>query len=649
MTTKADEEAANAPAVPVSEDEFAGVKRVLTGPAAIALYVFGVLYVSFHLYGLLLRPIDPLLYRAIHLSGGMVLGFSIHAATAASPRHRLSVVDIALIAIAVAAAGYIWWELDGLQFRAGAMWTPGDTIVGFVGTALTLEFARRTAGIALPIIAGVFLLYCFVGPWLPWFLHHNGYEFGQLFSYIFSDQGIFGDTIQVSATFIIMFVCFGAFLQMSKVGDYFNDLAISLVGWARGGPAKATVISGVLFGTVSGSSVANVVASGSLTIPMMRKVGYDRATAGAVEATSSTGGQLTPPVMGAGAFIMAELLGRPYTEIAFAAIIPCLLFYTACYVHCDLHAVRHGLRGLPRGELPPIGAIVRRIYMLLPIIVLVTTFIQGYSGFRAAALAILTAIVVSLTNLAPPRSLGEARDTAWRFAASIIGALERTARDVVQLVAICACAGIIVGVIALTGLGGRFAQLLLAIAGQNQVLALVFTMIVTVILGMGMPTTAAYAVAASVVAPGLLKIGIPPLTAHMFIFYYAVLSAITPPVAVASFAAAGIAKADPWRTSWIAVRLGLATMIVPFMFFVSPLLLGQGAFLDVMYVFGTAALGVFFLAASTEGWLYGLVPLPLRVLLFIAAICLIVPEGSTDLIGAAIGGGVFLVQRLRAR
>jgi TRAP transporter 4TM/12TM fusion protein len=425
---------------------------------------------------------------------------------------------------------------------------------------------------------------------------------------------------------------------VSKVGDYFNDLAFSLFGWTRGGPAKATVASGVLFGAISGSSVANVVASGAISIPMMRRVGYDRATAGAVEATSSTGGQITPPVLGAGAFLMAEITGIPYGEIAFAAIIPCILFYIACFMHVELHARIHGLEGLPRSELPPLGALLRKAYLFAPLIVMVWTLMSGYSAFRAGTLGILSAIVVSWLS----------RETAIGPRRAVEG-LAQAARDSLQLVAVCACAGIIVGVIALTGIGGRFAQLMLALAGESQLYAMLFAMVIALILGMGMPTTAAYAIAAAVVAPGLQRMGVPPLVAHMFIFYFAVISSITPPVALASFAAAAIAKADPWKTAFISVKMGLATFIVPFMFFYSPLLLGQGSAVAVTQVLLTASLGVILLACATEGWLGGRLNWPLRAVTFVAALCLITPGTVTDLVGLAIGLAVWAYARLVRR
>jgi TRAP transporter 4TM/12TM fusion protein len=519
---------------------------------------------------------------------------------------------------------------------------------------------------------------------------------------------MFGVTTQVSSSYIILFVCFAAFLQVSKVGDYINDLCNALFGWARGGPAKAAVASGALFGTISGSSVANVVASGMVTIPMMRKVGYDRATAAAIEATSSTGGQLTPPVLGAGAFLMAEITGIPYGDIALAAVLPALLFYVACWVHVDYHAVRLGLRGLSREELPALNRMLRMLYLFSPIVVLVWALLDGYSPFRAGGLGILTALVAGwlsrvfrdLESTAPARAapagwlgligalllraavlavscgvlylgvvylhgiatkaLGDWAGYALAIALVLVPAvlfgwrrtveaLNLAARDTVQLVAVCACAGIIVGVVGLTGIGGRFSEMILGVAGANQLLALLFVAMVALILGMGMPTTAAYAIAAAVLAPGLAKIGIPILVAHMFIFYFAVISAITPPVALASFAAAGMAQADPWKTSWIALKMGLATFIVPFMFYFSPVLLWKGSIVDIVQAAVTGSIGVWFLAGSTEGWFGGRLAIPLRVALFAAALCLIHPGTITDLIGLAISVPIYLFQRIRAR
>lgn len=693
---------------PVVEEDFGGNKRSLRRWEAVLLSALCVGFTSFHLFVLNIYSLEPLLFRAIHVGWGGAIGFMIYAATRRFRDTGVPWYDWLLVAASLACAIYVTVELDGLLFRAGAQFTTGDVITGFVGTLLILEFTRRTSGLALPIIAAVFIVYCFVGPWMPGVLEHKGFEIPRFFTYIYSEYGIFGVTTQVSSSYIILFVCFAAFLQVSKVGDYINDLCNAMFGWARGGPAKAAVASGILFGSISGSAVANVVASGMVTIPMMRKVGYDKETAAAIEATSSTGGQITPPVLGAGAFLMAEITGIPYGEIALAAVIPALLFYIACWIHVDLHAIRLGLRGMRRDELPPISEMMKRLYLFSPILVLIWALLAGYSPFRAGGLGILAALVsgwlaVRFSDL--DLSVGSQRpDTpllavatvllvrvlsllaigavagliivyipgwlrgvagewagmgvaiaviaglAWLFGwRKTLEGLNLAARDTIQLVAVCACAGIIVGVVALTGIGGRFSEMILNVAGASQFLAMFFAAVVALILGMGMPTTAAYAIAAAVIAPGLTKIGIPTLVAHMFVFYFAVISSITPPVALSSFAAAGMCNADPWKTSWIALKMGLATFIVPFMFFFAPVLLMKGEWTAIAQAFVSASIGVWFLAGSTEGWFGGKLAMPLRVMLFGAALCLMHPGTITDMIGLAVGVPIYLWQRLQLR
>ncbi|MFN7086876.1 MAG: TRAP transporter permease [Burkholderiales bacterium] len=693
-------------APPDSDEEFSGNKRLLKRWEMLLLAGLCIGFTLFHLFVLNVYSLEPLLFRAIHVGWGGAIGFVIYSATARVDKAGVPWYDWVLVLASIGCAIYIIIELDGLLFRAGAQFTPGDVITGVIGTLLILEFSRRTSGLALPVIAGLFILYAFVGQWMPGVLRHNGFAPDRFFTYIYSEYGVFGVTTQVSSSYIILFVTFAAFLQVSKVGDYINDLCNALFGWARGGPAKAAVASGVMFGSISGSAVANVVASGMVTIPMMRKVGYDRATAAAIEATSSTGGQITPPVLGAGAFLMAEITGIPYTTIALAAVIPALLFYIACWIHVDLHAIRLGLKGVARSELPPIKLMMTRIYLFSPLIVFVWALVEGYSPFRAGGLGIVAALIASwlsrvFNDIGGADGAEDVRTVAAviaallsRFAALALGgaalvavaqygipavagfgdaavwgvitlmvivpvilfgwrrtleALNLAARDTIQLVAVCACAGIIVGVIALTGIGGRFSELILGIAGASQFAAMLFAALVALVLGMGMPTTAAYAIAAAVIAPGLTKIGIPALVAHMFVFYFAVVSAITPPVALASFAAAGMAQADPWKTSWVALKMGLATFIVPFMFFFSPVLLMQGSWPDIIQATVSASIGVWFLAGSTEGWFGGKLAMPLRVVLFIAALSLLHPGGASDLVGLGLGLPIYLWQRLRHR
>lgn len=688
------------------DEEFSGNKRLLRRWETLLLAVMCVGFTVFHLYVLNVYSLEPLLFRAIHVGWGAALGLIIYAPFRRAAKAGVPWYDWLLVLASIACAIYIVVELDGLLFRAGAQFTTGDVIVGFVGTLLVLEFTRRTSGLALPIVAGIFIIYAFVGPWMPGVLEHKGFAIDRFFTYIYSEYGVFGVTTQVSSSYIILFVTFAAFLHVSRVGDYINDLCNAMFGWSRGGPAKAAVASGIMFGSISGSAVANVVASGMVTIPMMRKVGYDRPTAAAIEATSSTGGQITPPVLGAGAFLMAEITGIPYGQIALAAVIPALLFYIACWIHVDLHAIRLGLKGVSRSELPPLKLMLTRLYLFSPLIVFVWALLEGYSPFRAGGLGIMAALIAGwlsriFDDLKSADGVEDIRTASavmaallLRFAALATGgillvlgfqygvpllrqfsdaavwimvvvlvflpaglfgwkrtleALSLAARDTVQLVAVCACAGIIVGVIALTGIGGRFSELILGIAGASQLVAMLFAATVALVLGMGMPTTAAYAIAAAVIAPGLTKIGVPVLVAHMFVFYFAVVSAITPPVALASFAAAGMAQADPWKTSWIALKMGLATFLVPFMFFYSPVLLMQGEWLAITQAVVTASVGVWFLAGSTEGWFGGKLPMPLRVVLFAAALCMLHPGAITDIIGLAVGVPIYLWQRLRLR
>jgi len=630
----------------VDDMEFASARRELAGWQGLAWRAAASAFVLWHMWILLVMPVDPTISRAVHVFLGAALGFALFAPRASGdPGRRVAWYDWLLMLPCLLIPLHYLLDADGIEMRSfmGPNWQ--DLVVGITGILLVLEFARRTAGLVMPLIAVVFIAYCFVGPWMPGILYHRGVEWQAATVELFGNNGVLGTIVQVSASFIILFVTFAAFLQASKAGDYFNDLALAMVGRARGGPAKVTVVSGVLFGTISGSAVANVVASGAFTIPMMRRVGYNRETAAAVEATSSTGGQITPPVMGAGAFIMAEVLGMPYTEIALAGLIPALLFYIANYIHCDLNARKAGIRGLRRDELPRWVDIARRSYMAAPLVLLIVVLLSGYSPFRAAAIGIAATIVIMLGTALVHRMALQGQSLPGAVAGAVaetLVAIERalagSAKEVMQLIAVCAAAGIVAGVIGLTGVGGRFATMLLDIAGTSAFLAMIFTMVVAIILGMGVPTTAAYAIAAAVVAPGLIRIGVEPLVAHMFIFYFAILSAITPPVALASFAAASMAGADMWKTSMVAVKLGLATFIVPFMFWLSPALLAQGELAVILQAFASAAFGVFLLACATEGWmLNGRLGLPLRVVSGIAGLMLMIPEIWTDLGGLVVG------------
>lgn len=563
--------------------------------------------------------------------GGIVLGWLDR-----TPRHLFSWPDLVLGVCAIAVAIYLVSMFGTLMRNStGTPFAPiGISLAAVAGTALIMELTRRVTGFALIIIAGIFLIYVFVGHQLPGFLNSPKIDWARFFSQVYTDAGILGPTTAVSSTYIILFIIFAAFLQASKVGDYFVNFAFAAAGRTRGGPAKVAIFASGLMGMINGTSAGNVVATGSLTIPLMKKVGYHRKTAGAVEAAASTGGQIMPPIMGAGAFIMAEITGIPYTEIAVAAILPAVLYFVSVFFMVDFEAAKLGMRGMREDELPKLGKMLRQVYLFLPIIILIYALFAGYSVIRAGTLATIAAAVVSWLT---PNRMG---------LRSIAKAFELAGVMSIQIIAVCACAGIIVGVISLTGVGARFSAVLLGIADASQLLALFFAMCIAILLGMGMPTTAAYAVAASVVAPGLVQLGIPQLTAHFFVFYFAVLSAITPPVALASYAAAGISGANPMGTSVVSFKIGIAAFIVPFMFFYNGALLMDAPWFTIIQAATTAIIGVFLLSSGVQGWFVGRrAAWFIRIALIAAALFMIEGGLLSDAIGIALAGGAFAIQK----
>ncbi|MEM6759120.1 MAG: TRAP transporter fused permease subunit [Pseudomonadota bacterium] len=552
-------------------------------------------------------------------------------------RAQIAASDVVLAVCAGVVAIY-FTAIYGTAARnsVGTPFVPiGVAFAATAGSAMILELTRRVAGLALVIITGVFLAYTFTAHLLPGILAvQSAYSWQRFFGHVYSDAGILGPTTAVSSTYIILFIIFAAFLQASKVGDYFVNFAFAAAGRARGGPAKVAIFASGLMGMINGTSAGNVVATGSLTIPLMKKVGYDKKTSGAIEAAASTGGQIMPPIMGAGAFIMAEITGIPYQEIAIAAIIPAVLYFASIYFMVDFEAAKMGMRGMRDDELPKLREMARQVFLFLPIIILIAALFMGYSVIRAGTLATVAAAVVSW--LTPYRmGLG-----------SIIKAFELAGVMSIQIIAVCACAGIIVGVISLTGVGARFSAVLLDLAGVSQLLALFLAMCIAILLGMGMPTTAAYAVAASVVAPGLVQLGIPQLTAHFFVFFFAVVSAITPPVALASYAAAGISGANPMETSVASFKIGIAAFIVPFMFFYNSAILMDGTAFEIIRAGLTAVVGVFLLSSGVQGWFMGgRAVWFLRLGLIAAALFMIEGGLITDLIGVGTALAIFVIQR----
>ncbi|WP_386176721.1 TRAP transporter permease [Sulfitobacter sp. R86518] len=695
----------------VDDEIVAANQRTYRGSAGVLVATACILYTAFHIFVMNFYPLETWVYRLVHVSGGLALGYIVFAtramdtgrvsdprlsmfggvlaalsglavafaaasitrailqndlivtgapagkmvATFGYPlifgtsaailaswlcgpggRNRLCLADAVLALAAITVGTYIIAHAEFLRVRAQVFPHPNDMWAAVAGILLILEMTRRLAGMALVIIVTVFILYAFVGPWLPGELYHGGYAPARFFAFLYTDNGILGPTTAISSTYLILFITFAAFLQASRVGEYFVSLAFAAAGGARGGPAKVAIFGSGLMGMINGTSAGNVVATGSLTIPMMKRVGYRPQTAAAVEAAASSGGQIMPPIMGAGAFIMAEITGIPYTEIAIAALIPAALYFVSIYAMVDFAALRLGMRGLPRSELPELNTLVRRAFLFIPVVILIGALFAGYSVIRAGTYAMVASVVVSWLT---PQRMGPRQ---------ILFALEIAARMSLQLVAVCAAAGIIVGVISLTGIGSRFASMLLGIAQTNQLLALVFTMCVCVILGMGMPTTAAYAVAASVMAPGLIRVGIDPMVAHFFIFYYAVMSAITPPVALAAYAGAAIARSDPMTTSFESFRIGIAAFVVPFMIYYAPGLLMQGSWVDIVHVSVTALIGVILLASAVQGWLTALLTIPHRVIIFAAGLAMIYGGWSSDILGLGAAVLVAVWQRRAA-
>lgn len=611
--------------------------RQLSGGVATFVAVFGALVALFHVVVLKFYPLETWTFRTLHIAGLSVLGFILVPGWAKA-KEKVHWLDWVMAGLSLIICGYIIYNLDQLIFRAGVMPQTPDFVIALIGVILVLELTRRTAGNSLPLLALVFILYAFVGPYLPGVLKHKGYSMERFFTYIYGLDGVFSVPIDISSRYIILFIIFSAFLQYSGVGKYFVEWAFSISGHLRGGPAKVAVISSALMGTMNGTSAGNVVATGSLTIPLMKKVGYSPQFAAATEAVASTGGQIMPPIMGAGVFIMAELTGIRYQYIMAAGIVPAILYFLSVYFMVDMEAIKQKLFGLPRHMLPSFKKVMKQSYLFLPVIILFSLLLSGKSVIYAGFYAIISSLVISWLS----------KDTRMGFA-KIFGALETGAKGSIQLMAVCASAGIIMGVISLTGVGLKVSSLLLTIAGTSKLLALIFTMVVVILLGMGMPTTAAYAVAASVMAPGLIRMGVEPLIAHMFIFYFACLSAITPPVALAAYAGAGISGSDPMKTSFASFKLGIASYIVPYMFFYAPeiLLIGDMNITIIRSI--TAAIGVFALAGSIQGWYFGPVNMVIRILLFGAALSLITPSVLFDIIGLAFLVGYYFIQKAIAR
>ena len=594
----------------------------------------------FQLYTAIFGVLDAQLQRAVHLGFGLALSYLLYPALDSWSRQTIHPLDVILAVLGAAAPAYIVYEYQNLVLRA-AMPTELDIVVGVTGILLVIEAARRVVGIPMVCVVLAFLAYAFAGPYMPGVLAHRGLTVNQLVSHLYyTTEGIFGIPLGVSSTFIFLFILFGAYLESTGLGKFFIDAANAIAGWASGGPAKVAVLSSGLMGTVSGSSVANVVGTGSLTIPMMKKLGYHKNFAGAVEAAASTGGQLMPPVMGAAAFLMAEFVGVPYIEIVQAAIIPAFLYFMGVWLGVHFEAKRSNLKGIPRDQLPRLGTLLReRGHLALPLIVIVYLLVSGYTPMRAALVAIFLSILVSSLR----------KSTRMKPMEILLG-LETGARNVLGVLVACAAAGIVIGVVTKTGVGLKLASGLLEFSGGMLLPSMFFTMITAIVLGMGVPTTANYVITSTIAAPALIQLGIPVLAAHMFVFYFGIIADVTPPVALAAYAGAGISGGNALMTGVNASKLAIAAFIIPYMFVLSPELLMIDATVGGLALsLFTAVIGMVAISASLIGYLADHCLPAERFVLFVGGLLMIKPGITTDIVGIVVFAAVIFFQWKRKR
>ena len=565
----------------------------------------------FQLYASISNKVPLQILRYTHLGFAISLAFILYPATKNADRHKLPWYDIALAAAFISVAGYFIINFKPLQFRAGA-YTVMDTIMAAMG-----------------------------GKYLPSFLQHRGFAWKRIITHLFiTTEGVIGNPLGVCSTYIFLFILFGAFLEKTGIGQFFIDLANSLAGWAAGGPAKVAVLSSALQGTVSGSSVSNTVSTGSFTIPLMKKLGYEPEFAGAVEAAASTGGQIMPPVMGSAAFLISESCGVPYRQLMVCALIPASLYFTGIWISVHLEAKRLGLKGLPREQLPKLGPLMAsKGHLLIPLVGIIYLMISGYTITRAALIGCLLCIIVPYLR----------KGTHVPFK-QIFTALPQAARNVISVATACSTAGIIIGMVTLTGLGQRIGAGIFDLVGNNVFLALVCAMFTSLILGMGVSTTSNYLITSTIAAPILIKAGIPLLAAHMFCFYFGIVADITPPVALAAYAGSAIAKGNPFKTGVNATKLAIAAFLIPYMFALNPkMIMIGGTFFDALPMVVTAVIGLIGIGAGFIGYLNGPVNPVMRLVAFAGGLLLIIPGITTDLLGVALIALVVVGNRLMGK
>lgn len=599
------------------------------------IIVISVIFCLFQLYSILSGKITAQVVRATHLAFVILLAYLLFPMKKDMPKDKLPWYDVIFAIIGAGSWSYITINFETIVRRAG-IYTTTDIIVGIIGILLVFEACRRIVGLPILVISIIFIIYALFGAYAPGFLNHRGYSLQRLVSHLFyNTEGIMGTPIGASATFIFLFIFFGALLDKTGIGQFFIDICNAIAGGFDGGPAKVAVLTSAMFGTVSGSSVSNTVGTGSFTIPMMKSLGYRPEFAGAVEASASTGGQLMPPIMGAASFLMAESLGIPYMEVAKAAIIPAILYFTGIFIMVHLEAKKTGLKGLSRDSLPKIGELLmKKGYLVIPLATIIYFFVLGktaiYAGLMGIIAAGLVAIVNSIVDIIMKRKV------SFGFN-DLIDVFVNAARNIISVAVACAMAGVIIGVITLTGLGLKIGAGLISISGGIPLLLLFLTMISSIILGMGVPTTANYLITSTIAASAIIGLGYEPLAAHMFVFYFGIIADVTPPVALAAMAGAAIAKSDPLKTGIEATKLSIGAFIIPYMFIFNPdILMINTTIADVIPILITSLIGMFGVSAGLEGYVFRKCKPYERILFIIAGLFSIYPEFYTDIIGIGI-------------
>lgn len=612
--------------------------RNLKGVVSIVISILAISMSLFHLYTALFGVFESILQRSAHLGFALILVYAIYKPYKKAKGEKVPIYD--WILMIVSAATYVYFVINAQDISSRMTYIEDLTglqmAIGVIGTLVLIEATRRVVGNALVVIIVIFVAYGLWGQYLPSLIAHKGFDLMWIIDHLFyTTSGVFSTALGVSSTYIFIFILFGKFLEVSGSGKFFIDLSVAGMGKYRGGPAKTAIIASAIMGTISGSAVANTVTTGAFTIPLMKKTGYKSYFSGAVESVASTGGQITPPIMGASAFIIASYLGVPYIEIAYAAVIPALLFYISLFVQVDLRAKRTGLVGLNANELPNAWDVFKKGFIFfVPLVVIIIMLVNGTSPMKAGLYAIGATILVALINRIAKLGFG-----------TIVKALDLGARASLETAIACAAAGLIIGVIGFTGIGLQFSSLIIKMSGGVLIIALVFTMITSIILGMGLPTVAAYIVQVPLTIPALIDLGVDPLAAHLFVFYFAAVSAITPPVALAAFAAAGIAGSEPMKTGMTAVRLGIAAFIVPYIFVYGESLLLIGSVPEIILTVITAMIGIAGVAGAAEGWVLRHTFWYERVLIVIGSLLMIAPGLLTDAIGLIILVGIYIIQR----